>query len=52
MHVHDEAIIDHSAADPDKTMADIEKIMGQAPDWCPDLPLNADGYYCDFYKKD
>lgn len=52
MHVHDETIIDHSAADPDRTMAHIESIMGQAPDWCPDLPLNADGYYCDFYKKD
>ena len=52
MHVHDEAIIDHSAADPDRTMSHIETIMGQAPDWCLDLPLNADGYYCEFYRKD
>jgi len=52
MHVHDEAIIDHSAADPDRTMEHIEAIMGQPPAWALDLPLNADGYYCDFYKKD
>lgn len=52
MHVHDEAIVDHSAADPDKTMADIESIMGVAPPWAEGLPLNADGYHCDFYKKD
>lgn len=27
-------------------------LMGIAPDWAKGLPLRADGYECDFYKKD
>jgi DNA polymerase len=52
MHVHDEVIIDHSDEDPEQTMQHIEDIMGRTPAWADGLPLNADGYYCEFYKKD
>ena len=52
MHVHDEAIVDHSSAEPDKTIQHINDIMGLVPDWAEGLPLNADGYYCKYYKKD
>lgn len=31
---------------------EICKIMGQTPPWLPGLTLRADGYECDFYKKD
>jgi len=52
MHVHDEAIVDASAEDPDKTLADIIRIMSKSPEWAADLPTPADGYYCHFYKKE
>lgn len=52
MHVHDEAIIDESSEHPDETLKDIELLMSVVPPWAVGLPLNADGYYCDFYKKD
>lgn len=49
MHVHDEAVIE---APPDTSLEDICTIMDQAPAWANGLLLRADGYVCDFYKKD
>lgn len=49
MHVHDEAVIE---APPDASLEDICAIMGQTPAWANGLLLRADGYVCDFYKKD
>ena len=49
MHVHDEVVIEAPA---DTSLEDISKIMGQAPTWADGLLLRADGYVCDFYKKD
>ena len=49
MHVHDEVVIE---APPDTKLTDICSIMGQTPAWAPGLLLRADGYVCDFYKKD
>lgn len=49
MHVHDEAVIE---APPDTSLEDICAIMGQTPAWANGLLLRADGYVCDFYKKD
>lgn len=49
MHVHDEAVIE---APPDTPLEDICTIMGQTPAWANGLLLRADGYVCDFYKKD
>ena len=48
-HVHDELIIEVSK---DTNMQEICDIMGQTPDWMPDLLLRADGYECMFYQKD
>lgn len=49
MHVHDEAVIEA----PFKTsLDDICRIMGQTPHWADGLLLRADGYVCDFYRKD
>lgn len=28
------------------------RIMSTPPDWASDLPLRADGYITDYYKKD
>lgn len=49
MHVHDEAVIEAPA---DSSLEEICEIMGQTPTWAKGLILRADGYVCDFYKKD
>ena len=49
MHVHDEAVIEAPA---ETDLTDICVTMGQQPRWADGLQLRADGYVCDFYKKD
>lgn len=49
MHVHDEVVIE---APPDTSLEDICSIMEQTPTWASGLLLRADGYVCDYYKKD
>lgn len=48
-HVHDEVICEAPADASWKTMA---AIMASSVPWAPGLPLNADGYSTEFYKKD
>ena len=48
-HVHDEVIIE---ADPGISIDSVCEQMGSVPPWAKGLLLNADGYECDFYKKD
>lgn len=48
-HVHDELIIECS---PDVSLEAICEQMGRTPPWIKGLLLRADGYECDFYKKD
>lgn len=50
MHVHDEVIVD-SPWDED-ALPEITEIMGQPIEWAPGLPLRAEAYETDFYKKD
>lgn len=48
MHVHDEIVVE-------TTTASVDEICGRmatAPDWAAGLPLAADGYQCEFYRKD
>ena len=48
-HVHDELIIEC----PKDTSVDANcEEMGRTPPWAEGLLLRADGYECDFYKKD
>lgn len=49
MHVHDEVVIE---APFSTSLEDICFIMGETPKWAKDLNLCADGYVCNFYKKD
>lgn len=53
MHVHDEIIaeIDYDGTEQE-VYNQMAAIMGQAPSWASDLPLNADGYLTVYYKKD
>ena len=48
-HVHDEIIIE---AGKDVSLEFICEIMGRTPPWAKGLLLRADGYECEFYKKD
>ena len=48
-HVHDEVIIE---ASPEVSVESVCELMGQTPPWVPGLLLKADGYECEFYKKD
>lgn len=49
MHVHDEAVI--SAPVGVGSLEDVCSIMGQPISWAEGLPLKADGFEAEFYKK-
>lgn len=47
-HVHDEIIADVENGSVDEMC----RLMCEAPDWADGLPLSADGYECEYYKKE
>lgn len=49
MHVHDEIVIE---ADPRMSTKVLCQQMSRTPSWAEGLLLRADGYECEFYKKD
>ncbi|CAB0621218.1 hypothetical protein CIP107578_02157 [Corynebacterium diphtheriae] len=49
MHVHDEIVIDEPA-DSGFTATDACELMSTLPTWAQGLPLDADGYECDYYR--
>ena len=51
MHVHDEIVIDEPL-DSGFTVKDACQLMSKLPAWAGGLPLTADGYECDYYRKD
>ena len=52
-HIHDEVVIDvRPFDDPDKMLEQVEQLMTVPLPWAPGLPLNADGWVGDFFKKD
>ena len=48
-HVHDEVII---SAPLSARVEDVAKLMGEKIEWAPGLLLRADGYSCEYYRKD
>ncbi len=48
-HVHDEIILE---ADPSVKAEEISARMAVCPEWAEGLQLRADGYECEFYRKD
>ena len=48
-HVHDEVILE---TDPAVTVSEVASLMAVCPPWSEGLLLRADGYECDFYRKD
>ena len=49
-HIHDEVVIDAGEGKAD--LDDVIRIMSQPPVWAAGLPLNADGWVNEFFKKD
>lgn len=49
-HIHDEIVVDAPPGLQD--LDQMEAIMAQVPSWAPGLPLNADGWENEFFKKD
>ncbi|KJZ85714.1 DNA polymerase [Clostridium sp. IBUN125C] len=49
MHVHDEAVLEVPL---EICVQDVCVLMGQVPPWAQGLLLRADGFECNFYKKD
>ncbi len=49
-HVHDEAVLDvpHGFG----SLKEVEAIMSEDIDWAPGLPMRAEGFEADYYKKD
>ena len=50
MHVHDEIIIEERIGKG--SLQEVCDIMAVAPSWADGLPLRADGFECEYYKKD
>ena len=49
-HVHDEVVLD--VPNGTGSLEEVEQIMGVPMDWAPGLPLSAEGFETEFYKKD
>lgn len=51
-HIHDEVICEIPKNNENYTLEKAIDIMCQVPEWANGLPLNADGFTSDYYKKD
>lgn len=49
MHIHDEVVLDVPRSVP---MDAVVEVMGQPVSWAPGLPLGADAFVSEYYKKD
>lgn len=49
-HVHDEVVLE--VPNGTRAMEEVEVLMGQPIEWAPGLPLSADSFETDYYKKD
>jgi DNA polymerase len=50
-HVHDEVVCEAPKNDAGKALADMLRIMAKPLSWAPGLPLGAEGFICDYYRK-
>lgn len=49
-HVHDEVVLD--VPDSFGSLEEVNEIMGESLNWAPGLPLSAEGFESEYYKKD
>lgn len=52
MHVHDEGVAETLTEEADATLELMCEIMSQGLPWAEGLPLGAEGYITDYYKKE
>lgn len=50
IHVHDEVVVE--APLEKGSLEELCELMAISPTWAEDLPLRADGFECEYYKKD
>ena len=50
MHVHDEVVLEVQSGE--SSVDEVSRIMGETPAWADGLYLRADGYECEFYRKE
>lgn len=50
MHVHDEIIVETPVGKG--SLKEVCDVMAIAPEWAQGLPLRADGFECEYYRKD
>ncbi len=50
IHVHDEIVVEADMGQG--SLKEVCDIMGVPPAWAEGLPLRADGYECEYYRKD
>lgn len=52
MHIHDEVVIECDKELAEEVLGEVLEIMRQPIEWAQGLPLNADGFVCEYYQKD
>lgn len=50
MHVHDEVVLE--VPNGRSSVEEASRLMGETPEWAKGLCLRADGYECEFYRKE
>lgn len=51
-HIHDEIVAEIPTNDKSKNLEEAIKLMCKVPKWAEGLPLNADGFAGEYYKKE
>lgn len=51
MHVHDEVILEHEKVSASEEFPKVISLLSEQVPWAKGLPMAADGYITDFYKK-
>lgn len=50
-HVHDEIVVECDENEAEEVLRNMLRIMSTPPDWCQNIPLAAEGYISQHYKK-
>lgn len=51
-HIHDEVVVEAPRDRLDEAYGEIRRLMCELPPWAEGLPLDADGYTCESYRKE
>lgn len=51
-HVHDEVVAEVGRDGAQESLAEMARVMCDAPGWAAGLPLSSDGYVCESYRKE